>query len=339
MLDTIFLLFCLILIIFLQVFIHEAGHLVFGMLTGYDYISFRIFNIMIYKQNGTLHLGKAILSGTGGQCILTPSFEESDDIPFFWYNAGGIVANLITTFVMFGIVFLFPENSIGRAISVFSATIGALFAFYNGIPMKTRLIANDGYNILKMTNDPQAKRAFWRMFKINELYTKGMKLSDCPNEWFEPLRDDCNNPLICGFNIYILLRYLEKHDFENALEICEKIIESQNALGLYRNEAICEKQFCEIMLNLQGSKIEVTNALTKSNVKERLNSVIRFHTLYAYEAFVKNDLKQANHILNDFEQEYSKNSNKGLLNLENELLTNLKIMAYDNKKYKAGGSM
>lgn len=324
MLDTIFLLLCCIFVVVLQVIVHEAGHLVFGILTGYDFISFRIFNIVIYKQNGNLHLGKGILSGTGGQCILTPSFEESDNIPFFWSNAGGIIANLFVSIVMLWITFLFPENSIGRTLFVFSAIIGAIFTLYNAIPFKTRLVANDGYNILKMINDSQAKRAFWRLFKINELHTKGIKLSDCPNEWFELLRDDCNNPLICGMNIYILLRYLEKFDLENALKMCDKIIEAPDSLGLYKNEAICEKQFCEIMLNLQGSETQAVYALTKSNIKERLNPVMRFHTLYAYHAFVKKDLKRADKIFIEFQKEYSKNSNKGVLNLESDLLQTLK---------------
>lgn len=326
MVDTIFLLLCLILVVFLQVLVHEAGHLIFGILTGYDFISFRIFNIIIYKQNSNLHLGKGILSGTSGQCILTPSFEESDHIPFFWYNAGGIIANLFTSMVMLWITFLFPENSIGRTIFIFSSIIGGIFVLYNGIPIKTRLVANDGYNILKMINDAQAKRAFWRIFKINEFHIKGTKLNDCPNEWFELLRDDCNNPLICGVNIYILLRYLEKFDFENVLKMCNKIIEAQDSLGLYKNEAICEKQFCEIMLNLQGSETQVFNALTKSNINERLNPAIRFHTLYAYQAFVKKDLKRANKILIDFQTEYSKTSNKGVLNLESDLLKTLKTI-------------
>lgn len=320
MLDTIFLLFSLIFVIILQVFIHEVGHLLFGILTGYDFVSFRIFNFIVYKKSGTLHLGKGILSGTGGQCILTPSFEEADNIPFFWYNAGGVIANLFITLIMLCGIFISPENSISRTIFVFSAVIGILFSLYNGIPIKNRLIANDGYNISKMINDPQAKRAFWRMFKISELHTKGISLKDCPKEWFTPLRDDCNNPLICGFNIYILLRYLEKQDFQNALKICNKIIEAENTLGLYRNEAICEKQFCEIMLSLQEGEIKCSTALTKSNVKERINTAIRFHTLYAYQIFVKNDLKEANYILTDFQKEYSKNTNKGLMNLENNLL-------------------
>lgn len=327
MLDTIFLLLCLIFVIILQVFLHEIGHLVFGILTGYDFVSFRIFNILIYKQNNTLRFGKGRLSGTGGQCMLTPSFEESDNIPFFWYNAGGVIFNLLAAVIMMGGTFLFPENSTGRTVFVFAAIIGGVFVLYNGIPMKTRLIANDGYNILKMINNPDAKRAFWRVFKINECYTKGVKLSDCPDEWFESLGDDNDNPLICGLNIYILLRYLEKQDFENTLKICNNIMEAQNALGIYKNEAICEKQFCDIMQNSHGNDVETTYVLTKNNIKERLNPILRFHTLYAYQVFLKKDLKQANNTLIEFQKEYSQNDNKGLLNLEKDLLKTLKAIA------------
>ena len=37
---------------YLQLIIHELGHLIFGLLSGYKFSSFRIFNFMLIKEDG-----------------------------------------------------------------------------------------------------------------------------------------------------------------------------------------------------------------------------------------------------------------------------------------------
>lgn len=39
---------------FLHIIVHETGHLVFGLLTGYKFSSFRIASFMWLKENGQL---------------------------------------------------------------------------------------------------------------------------------------------------------------------------------------------------------------------------------------------------------------------------------------------
>lgn len=52
--------------------VHEAGHLVFGLMTGYKFCSFRIASFMWLKENVKLKLKRLTLAGTGGQCLMTP---------------------------------------------------------------------------------------------------------------------------------------------------------------------------------------------------------------------------------------------------------------------------
>ena len=42
--------------IFIQLIIHEAGHLVFGLISGYKFSSFRIFSFMWVKENEKVRL-------------------------------------------------------------------------------------------------------------------------------------------------------------------------------------------------------------------------------------------------------------------------------------------
>ena len=54
-----------ILSFFITTVIHEGGHLVFGLISGYSFSSFRIGSIMLVKINGKLRIRSFNLAGTG----------------------------------------------------------------------------------------------------------------------------------------------------------------------------------------------------------------------------------------------------------------------------------
>ena len=76
---------------FLNIFLHEAGHLVFGLLTGYRFVSFRVFNVTFSKdKHEQWTRRKFSIPGTAGQCLMAPPTDmPAGRVPYFWYNAGG----------------------------------------------------------------------------------------------------------------------------------------------------------------------------------------------------------------------------------------------------------
>lgn len=73
--------------------LHEAGHLVGGLLTGYKFLSFRIFNLTLQKEDDGWHWKKFSLLGTLRQCLMCPPHTQK--VPYFWYNVGGVMVNLL----------------------------------------------------------------------------------------------------------------------------------------------------------------------------------------------------------------------------------------------------
>ena len=65
-----------IVLYILQLILHEAGHYLFGRLTGYTFVSFRIDNYTWIKENGKLVLKRFKIPGTGGQCLMMPPKED-----------------------------------------------------------------------------------------------------------------------------------------------------------------------------------------------------------------------------------------------------------------------
>lgn len=327
MLETIFLILVIVFSAILQIIIHEAGHLVFGLMTGYRFISFTVLSFRIYKNGDKLSIGKSSVTGAGGQCVMSPAFEESGNIPYFWYNAGGVIFNLFFGASCAGIAIIFNDGTTARTSFMFAAIISLFFVVSNGIPMRTRMIANDAYNILMMLNNPSAKLAFWRVMKINALGASGKKLLDLPQEWFSDLpNNDYSNPLICGFAIDQIYFLLEQREYQKALGLCNEILKTKAVLGIYRNEAICEKQFCEIMVSVETGSKNIVYTLKDNTLKERLDPLTSYHTRYAYAAFILRDMEKSLQTIRKFDIDCQKDSNIGIVEHEKylfELLSKL----------------
>ena len=110
--EIILLLLILLFALITQIIIHEIGHIVLGLMTGYKFISINILGILFYKnENGKLII-KFSQKGISGQGLLSPGFVESVNIPYFWYNAGGILFNLISSIICGSIAMIFKQDSL-----------------------------------------------------------------------------------------------------------------------------------------------------------------------------------------------------------------------------------
>ena len=79
-----------------QLILHEAGHLAFGLMTGYRFCSFRVFSLIWVKIGGRIRLRRLSIAGTGGQCLMAPPEMKNGKIPVTLYNLGGSIMNLLT---------------------------------------------------------------------------------------------------------------------------------------------------------------------------------------------------------------------------------------------------
>jgi hypothetical protein len=170
-------------LLYLATIIHEAGHLVMGLLTGYKYLSFRVGSIVLQKTEQGLKFKKYSIAGTGGQCLMVPpDMENPEDVPYFWYNFGGGLFNLLTAVLC--VPFMFADNSIVRLIFILAAVLSVYLGLTNLIPLDLG-VTNDGMNILLMAKNPYARGVLYKQFKINALQTNGGRLKDMPEKLFE----------------------------------------------------------------------------------------------------------------------------------------------------------
>ena len=281
---------------FLQLISHEAGHLVFGLLSGYRFSSFRIGSFMLLKENDKFVIKKLTLAGTGGQCLMVPPQMQDGKIPVILFNLGGSIMNLIASGIFFVIYLLIPSGTIISLMCLMVVLTGVAIALMNGIPLRLGTVDNDGYNALSLGKNPDAMRAFWLQLKVNEQIAKGVLLKDMPDEWFAVPTDEamCNS-MVAAQGVFATNRLMDQQRFEEADQLIAHLLEIDSGIiGLHRSLMICDRMYCEMIS--ENRKEVLDGMLTKEQAKfmkamKKFPSVIR--TEYVYSLLALKDEAKA----------------------------------------------
>ena len=297
--------FLCIIAAYVQIVIHEAGHLVFGLVSGYKFSSFRIGNIMIAKYGNKMKVKFFKIPGTGGQCIMIPPDLKKDKMPFVLYGYGGCIANIITSILFIILCLCFPNNGYVASICVALATIGIVAALLNGIPLKLGGICNDGYNVMAQKKEPKAMRAMWTQLSANNRLMQGESLKTIPEDWlYMPDEKGLNNTIIATIGVFYANKLLVMEEFDKTIKTIDKLISEDNeVLELHKKLLICDKIFCILMTNNDSQEIDKLN--NKEQIKfmkqmKKYPSVLR--TQYALELIHKGNLEESKKIKATFEK-------------------------------------
>lgn len=267
--------------------VHEFGHLVCGLLTGYKFVSFRIFNYTIIKIDGKLRVKKFAVAGTGGQCLLTPPDLPIDQIPTGWYNFGGILANIIVLVIALPFFLLDLNPFVAEALGVF-ASVDAIMILLNGIPMMANGVGNDGYNMKLLKKNLRSRQGIVNQLRANALIQNGMRPKDMPEEFFENPKDiDYRNALEVSIPLMYSSRLVDEMKYTEALECLEALYSHKDEImPLYIKEIACELAFLYLRTdNLEKAEELLDKDLRKyietyrrmMSSKERLLSAMAFY--------------------------------------------------------------
>lgn len=257
---------------FVHILIHELGHLVFGLVTGYSFVSFRVGSFTIIKENGKFKRKKFHLPGTGGQCLMAPPDYSKKSSAYILYNLGGVLLNLIASVVALGIILGTDNLSAFIVVGWQMFLVAGLFTVVtNGIPLKIGGLPNDGHNIYSMMKNEENKKAFFTQLKMNALMTQGMRIKDIP---FKELSANALNPdtsiLEVAVHILQYIWHLDRLDFKRAQnKLTELFPYLHNYPLFYKQELICEQLFLALISDQDNSVIdELYNDELKAYVKK-----------------------------------------------------------------------
>ena len=322
-LDWIFIFLGTILTLYAQIILHEVGHLICGLISGYKFVSFRVGSFILYKKQGKIHLGRYSIAGTAGQCLMTPPNLKEGKIPYQLYNFGGAIMNLAVAGIATILFALCNFGVFGGTICITLIMWGVLLLITNGIPMRLGGIDNDGYNALCLGENPEALRAFWIQLKVNEMLTGGMRLKDMPEDWFQqPDEEGMQNNMIAAIEAMRCNRLLDKMSFDEANRAIGEVVNYKNGMvGIQKMLLKADQIFCEI---LGERREEILNKMQDRELVNFMKSMKTYpgviRTQYAYALLIKQDEKKAEQYKKQFEKIMEKHPHEGEVESEWELI-------------------
>lgn len=290
--------------VYLQIIIHECGHMVFGLMTGYKFRSIRFGSLMLINIEGKLRFKRYSLAGTGGQCLMSPPELVDGRMPYALYNLGGSFLNLIfaAIFLILGLTVNIPYLTL---FFLMNAIWGLSTALQNGIPLELQ-VPNDGMNTVALTKSRAAQRGFWLSMKTVETLSDNKRLGSMPEEWFEVYEgEDLTQPLASHITVAKCDRLLDLHRFTEAKSGLIALLDS-NDLALNdvtRTVLIDNLICCEAFTDNRRETYEKYLTPTYQKLEKALaNNIGVIRTTYVRALLIDPDAEKAGNALAAFDK-------------------------------------
>ena len=306
--------------IYAQVLVHEAGHLVFGLLSWYRFRSFRVGGVIWIRTDKGVERRRLRLAGTAGQCLMSPPEGDEERISCGWYLMGGALMNLLSALAALALYCAFrSQEALARFLLTWTIT-GTATALVNGIPMNMGLIDNDGHTAWAVCASKEAKRAFLAQMRVNDFLSEGGRMRDVSAEAL-PEENDLSNPLTAALAVFHANRLLDAHRFDEARAEIDRLLSADSAIvGVYLQLLACDRMY---LAALDGETERLSELRTPARQRffkqMRINpSVLR--TGYACALLADKDSAKAAAYLARFEDVAKRYPHAGEIEGERELI-------------------
>lgn len=201
--------------------IHEGGHLIFGLLSGYRFFSFRIGKLQLIKRGNSLRICKVSNLISDGQCLLSPPMYKDRSHPYILYMMGGTILDALLMLIL--VIVSQPKylpNTVLRWIVLYLAVLEFFSALANVVPIKLHGVNNDAMVTVLMRKDVLAIKSWYAYAQIRQGYMEGKTVSELSQFYFAlPNQVDYNNDLIVYYLLELIQYYVQTEKWEE-LKCC-----------------------------------------------------------------------------------------------------------------------
>ena len=124
-----------VLMFFAVIVLHEFGHLICGILTGYRFNRFQIGWFVWHKEDNKIKFKatKALAIFSAGQCSMIPP-KDYKDFKMFWHYFGGVFFNLLAILAAVFFMVFMDLNELGSSIINITIAVNLIFVVINLFP-------------------------------------------------------------------------------------------------------------------------------------------------------------------------------------------------------------
>lgn len=315
--DILISLLVLIIAIIISIPIHELGHLVCGLMTGYTFLSYRIGPFLWIVKDSKLSFTYSSTKVGLGQCLMAPPSDE-DNFKFLAYNLGGGLANIITAVIILGISAVTGEISFWLPIAAASLALGLI----NLIPASGN-IPNDGYNIKSARKSEEAKHGFYMMLHANSEMASGKRLRDFSDTDFK-VSDNCDqtNIFIINLIIWEAARLYDLGKYEESINVYRNVNVDPMPM-YYRNNIYADHLYYYTVHNPDYELAKHYRNMNKMSNFLNLGIPTCTRIRAAYEYFVNNNKIQGKTLLETAKKQIPSMGNSGLEKMESDYVNYL----------------
>jgi len=293
--------------------VHELGHLIFGLFTGYEFCSYRLFSFVWYKEDGRIKFKKA----TGvlmGQCLMVPSRDELR-FKFVLYNLGGGILNLVAGFAM--LILALAAGFSHKEFFLAGILSNVLMGLLNLIPLNLGT-PNDGLNVAMALKSKEAKHCLFLILFVNGELSNGKRYQDFDDGIFALSQfADLSNFLVANIVMQESARLYDKGEFNKSFEQNERI-DLDKLPTYYRNFVLMDYLYHYLVhrFDVEKAREIYIDKKLKPLLNLKLPQITRVTS--AYEYFINNDREKARLLLERAKNEAENYPNKGISIMEQD---------------------
>ncbi len=287
-----------------QALIHELGHLVFGLLSGYRLSYFQLFGFRIKRRNGCLSIMRRGSKRDPIQCIMVPPETNYKTIPVRLFLLGGFIMNILFILIFSGAAFHFPGMSLPRFLFLQYVFISTLYVLIYAMPIRLSGSRTDTYNALTIPTDYRSRCAYFIPRLIVNSMIKGLRLRDMPEEWFYlPTQSEMFSTMHSRLCSYYVDWLIERGKYTEADEAIDYIysLDDYRIINAYTTMLFCNKIF---LILVHTKKYEQLKTFYSDAQKDRM---IRYgsmstvkRTLYIIALLYEKDKEKAAYLKSVF---------------------------------------
>ncbi len=280
--------------------VHEFGHLIFGLLTGYTFAAIGFGHHLFLRRDGRVRRFVYKLPGALGFCAMEVPDMKDGSFPFALYLSGGTFGNAFFALVC---IFAFAFG-IGNGVLFFPHAF-LLFAFVNAyiaivsiLPIKTKLLNTDGKQLFDLLKHKNMRKSFWACEKISAAQYRGVKFEDIPSEWFNETDDTQSVYAASIRTVRLLARAETESEPKEVCALIEKEISENHALsGIAKGLLTCMRIYYESIGERDDGTLKKLITQTQIDFMKRMkNMPSAIQTEYAYTLLVEKDVREASRI-------------------------------------------
>lgn len=284
----------IILSFIIHIVMHETGHLIFGLITGYQFILIRFFSLTLIKTNNGYKLKSLKIPGTAGQCLMMPPKTMNENFPTQLYNFGGLITNGVISLVALAVLVLLPVGPYMQIFLTLLILLGIFAILMNGLIIEDT--PNDGYNASLLRHRSELRPYFWLQLYVIGMKAQGKGYDEINPSFIKsiPLQD-CDNPIGLTAQLIYIESLKSNHDRIEAYEALKDL----EMIPIQKVFVDLDHASC---LMLEGEVVEPTPMMNTIVKKIKGNpDCLKFEFLKAL--VIEKDEVRASQILQNFNKE------------------------------------